>query len=663
MTTSFQRSGPPRSWSILLTVVLSLLTLPGWCAEPLDPAAHVDPIWWEAEAATSTNMPVNGYFDHLTPAQSAVLSGSKMLNGTANDAAFAEYKLRLAVPGTYELFVRKWWEHGAFRWRFDDDEWVTVGDEQRTFNPVMLIGSEPINWQSLGYALLTAGPHVFRLEMLPHASYRFAKTYGFDCFVLASPGFLPEGLRHEGAVHQPALTAIPATDFGKYLPRTLAMLESASPTHHPRLKILAYGQSIVANSSAAAQLVEHLQKTYPEAVISFKNTAIGGYQAPQLRKTCWQDLYPEYPDLVIFHDYGGETTGEFEEMYRNLRSFTTAEVITWTHHVDNFGAGVDAEREVSTEFLKAMALKYEYEIADVRSLWKDQLKRTHESPKSYLLDQIHLNPRGSQLLLEALLPHFRHHQAASPRWQQQVFELPLDGRGVSYGAGEATVQAGRLITRQDSVVKISFIGNRLDLSVRAEGEPKAVLDFKLDGKKPSALASSYAATRSTLAPGAWWPAISRVGLGAQVIAQDYRLVFSHLSPDGKNYTFTATGSRSGHEGSGNEGSGTSQVDFTSRSGTIHIKAEDINLAGVKDVCGKDLPKEFTAAFTVYSMNRDQLTVDASGTDPEAAATTVIQCRDDQPHTLEIHTRTGRAGIDFIRVYSPSAGNTIDWSAK
>jgi hypothetical protein len=629
------------------------ITMPGWAADQA-----MAPIWWEAESAARTTMTTDGYFPSLTPEQCRVLSGGKMLNGQAdaNATAFAEYDLEVPTAGTYDLFQRKWWEHGAYRWRFDDGAWVTVGDGQRTFDPVDM-GGNPINWMDLGYVPLTAGHHVFRLEMLPNSTYRFAKPYGFDCFVLASPGYVPAGISHEGAVSH--FIAIKEADFGKNLPRTMALLRSATPTHRTRLKVLGYGQSIVANSQAASMLVKHLQEAYPNAEISFRNTAIGGYQAPMLRKTCWYDLYPEYPDLVIFHDYGGEKTGEFEEMYRNLRRFTTAEVLTWTHHVDNFAAGVDAERDVSSEFLKEMAQKYGYEIADVRSAWKERLKHTHESPQAYLLDQIHLNGAGTQLLYDTLLPHLRVNPQASDLWRKQVIDLPLEqGGAVAYTAADAVLRDGQLVTQAGGVVKVSFCGNRLDLSALPSGGAQAVLEFTLDGRKPSECPSGYAATRPTLAPSVWWPSINLISLGDRPVAQDYVLSFTGVSPDGKTYAFSASGSVSG-----DEGSGAADKDFTSRSGTCSIKAEDVAFKGVKEISGKDMPKEFTVAFSVRSMSRDRLAIDAHGTDVEAAMTTIIQCREDKPHTVEIRTTSGPAAIAGIRVYSPSAGNSLEWPAR
>lgn len=648
--------------------------LPGWCGcvtaglgflcQPLsaraaDGAAAAggpERIWWEAERSSRTDLSADGpYSNKLTPEQAGVLSGGKWLNGVAAAGTqdFAEYDLDVKTGGKFEFFVRKFWAHGAMRWRFDDGAWVNVEEYQRLLDSVVVAPSLVASWQSLGYVTLGAGRHVLRVELLPDSKYRFAKNYAFDCFLLAEPGFVPEGLNPQGK-DTSATIRIPEEAFGRFLPRTMALLQSATPQRRTKVKVLAYGQSIVANSQAASMLVEHLKKQFPDAVIQFKNTAIGGYQAPQLRKTCWQDLYPEYPDLVIFHDYGGEKTGEFEEMYRNLRAFTTAELLTWTHHIDNFGEGIDKQRDEQSEFLKQMAAKYRYEIADARLVWSEYLKQNHVVPQTLLVDQIHLNPKGSQLLFDTLLPHLRVHPQASQEWKKQVVDLPASA-AASLPAGW-TLENGSLRGTGGKPLTIRFTGNRLDASIQAEGGP-AKLTFRLDGQRPSSFEHCFAASRSTIAPGSWWPAISYIGIGKQPVAQDYTLHFSEVKPDGTAYRFAVTGSVSGDEGGAAAG-----ADFTARSGSFSLKAEDLALAGVFKTLKKTLPPDFDITFRLYSMSLDELALTPRALDHELARQTVVQCRDDAAHTLEILPASGTVRIDFFRAYSPSAAAQVRLAA-
>ncbi len=198
-------------------------------------------------------------------------------------------------------------------------------------------------WTDLGYTTLTPGAHTLRIELLANSKYPFNKVYGFDCFALTNDGFMPQGISRDGGPRRPH-GPVDESAYGRNLPRTMSLLESSSPSWHPRISVLFYGQSIIANSAIDLELRKFLLSKFPNASLQIRKTAIGGYQAPILRKTAWQDLYSQNPDLIVFHDYGGET-GELEEIYRNIKANTTAEVLTWTHHIDNFGTGIDNQRE------------------------------------------------------------------------------------------------------------------------------------------------------------------------------------------------------------------------------------------------------------------------------------------------------------------------------
>ncbi len=119
---------------------------------------------------------------------------------------------------------------------------------------------------------------------------------------------------YKESVHLPVLAEDPASHlFGSRLQRTLTLLASSSEAQPNKVRILFYGQSIVAGLDATA-MVDQLRVFYPYAQIEFENRAIGGFQAPNLVRTAVHDLYPYYPDLLIFHVYGGEETGELERI-------------------------------------------------------------------------------------------------------------------------------------------------------------------------------------------------------------------------------------------------------------------------------------------------------------------------------------------------------------
>jgi len=604
-------------------------------------ATRAETVWFEAESATDTNMP-------KVAEDPATISGGQWLQGKIGPGLYAQYTVTVKEGGRYDFLPRRFWQHGAFRWHFDDGAWVTV-DSPHQF----LIESMPkaakegdADWEDLGYVTLTPGTHTLRIEMLTDTKYAFNTTYGFDCFVLTNDGFAPKGISRDGGPHR-ATGPLDETAYGKFLPRTMALLESSNANFHTRVSILFYGQSIIANTAIDAELLKFLKAKYPYADIKIKKLAIGGYQAPTLRKTSWQDLFPQNPDLVVFHDYGGEN-GELEEIYRNIQSNMTTEVLTWTHHVDNYGAGIDQQREASSIVLRNLAAKYHWELADVRPQWMDYLMTTHVNIADLLVDQIHPNVKGTALLASFLTPHFRDNAEASKDWQQHVRTLALNTpqKDVTYDNSGWAASVDGLISSGTKPLVVKFFGNRVDLTALPGGTGSAKI--LLDGQTPSTIVDTLAASRSTIAPGAWWPTITLVGLGKNRVAEKITMNFHDVTPDGSSFAFDVSGSVTGDEGSGKSG-----TDFTAKSGHFTISAGDLALNTVKKVTKKDLPAQFTVEWDMISMSQDTWKAPL-GLKPETDfQQTAIRCWTDGPHELQvIPNGDGPIALKNIMIFSP-----------
>jgi hypothetical protein len=83
--------------------------------------------------------------------------------------------------------------------------------------------------------------------------------------------------------------------------------------------------------SWARTVADDLRRRFPSANLVIENRAIGGFAAQLLVKTAESDLYPFYPDLVIFHVYGSHI--EYENIIRRIRERTTAEILMQTDHL------------------------------------------------------------------------------------------------------------------------------------------------------------------------------------------------------------------------------------------------------------------------------------------------------------------------------------------
>ncbi len=155
-------------------------------------------VWWEAEDAESTNFPRrSGFSVNTMPEAAHLLSGGDWLSVDAfptslNVRPFAKYVIEVPEDGEYAFYVRKFWKHGPFRWRFDDGEWRYVGRDITLLDDTPLRQFVNANWVALGTVLLTKGTHAFEFELTPEEG-RDTYIAAFDAFLLTKAPFSPRG--------------------------------------------------------------------------------------------------------------------------------------------------------------------------------------------------------------------------------------------------------------------------------------------------------------------------------------------------------------------------------------------------------------------------------------------------------------------------------------
>lgn len=356
-------------------------------------------------------------------------------------------------------------------------------------------------------------------------------------------------------------------------------------------------------------------------------------------------MYPEYPDLVVFHVYGGEG-GEYEEILKNIRKYTTAEVLCWTHHLDS--CKQFKYRESASALRRALAKKYDCELADVRERWKEYINKNGVSVQSLLRDQIHPNSKGGTLLGEMLVQHFTPKPIPESRKKWiTTLDLSKKNKFVNYDQTAWIIKDGGLVnTVPGKPLKITFTGNKVDivaLPIAGSGGKSKIL---LDGKDPSKLADNFAVTRSTKAPGAWWPMIKRFKVGKNAVKENWSIKYYDIPKDGSSFKFEVVGSVSGLDGNGKSGD-----DFTSKSGRIGFAAEN-EFRGVKKYLRKDLPATFTAKCKTYSMSKSSWSMPKSFKPGQVAKSKVIQLWSSGKHTLEIIPENAGVAIKEIIVHNP-----------
>jgi len=154
-------------------------------------------IWWEGEdfAETTIANPVDmSVAGNKNAEQRAKLSGGRWL--TVSDpadggAATIRYEITVPADGSYEFWVRKFWKHGPFKWRFDDDAWRTLGKDISLQDSTYLEKHWGANWVFVDSVALTAGEHSLNIEMLENKGC-------FDCFLLTAEPFSPRGKLRPG---------------------------------------------------------------------------------------------------------------------------------------------------------------------------------------------------------------------------------------------------------------------------------------------------------------------------------------------------------------------------------------------------------------------------------------------------------------------------------
>ncbi|MCZ7645513.1 MAG: hypothetical protein M5U26_09555 [Planctomycetota bacterium] len=163
-------------------------------------AAHAETpwVWWEGEQPAETNFPETSSFGEATFREKAdeVLSGAKWLTNDGKRAAgeaeaFAKYKVNVPAEASYQLWTRKFWKHGPFRWRFGEAEWRECGRDCALADSSYIRLHLGANWVYLGEVKLPKGEQTFELRLLAKEGEN--KTACFDCFVLIDGVFTPRG--------------------------------------------------------------------------------------------------------------------------------------------------------------------------------------------------------------------------------------------------------------------------------------------------------------------------------------------------------------------------------------------------------------------------------------------------------------------------------------
>jgi hypothetical protein len=426
------------------------------------------------------------------------------------------------------------------------------------------------------------------------------------------------------------------SNFGSGIQRSMTLLATSTPQKRNTVKVLFYGQSITKQDWW--QLVAaDLRTRFPNADLIIANRAIGGFAAGLLRRPIEHDLIPFYPDLVIFHDYGGDE--DYEWIIREIRSRTTAEIAIQTDHLTWWPGEIEDPKQMKAklwhdkhcfEWLPMIAAKYKCELMEIRNPWEQYLRDNHLEPRDLLTDGVHLNDRGNFLLSELVKRHLRHDQKfPDAAWKNLTHTY------------EAKWENGR--------IALEFEGNRVDLiTSRDDQTPYTWARILIDGKKPSEFPELYAFARPSDTVGADWPFIKHLAWQKPLVVEDWYLKVLEADETAKTIRFEVRGSVTGLDGSG-----VSTERFVSNSGRIVIEPRDWHAADARAYSKKPMPNGYEVHWRVVPMFADIYVPVKADDSAKENFVTVAQGLKNGKHKLElIQEGVTTPQLGWIRVYTP-----------
>ncbi|MCL4179024.1 MAG: hypothetical protein KJ072_14930 [Verrucomicrobia bacterium] len=187
-------------------------------AEEAPPVAEIRWVWFEAESGGGDASPE--------------LSNDAMI--WVGPGGNLQRNVNVPSAGIHQLWVRKFWNPQAFRWRMGAaDPWKESGSQ--TLSDLVVLDGNPgrrVGWSNVGAVDLQPGAHSFRLEVLPGDS----NTTAYDCFLLTREPFVPRGELKPGetvAVDQPGWFPFqPAADRFEFSPLDLRHLNEREAGEH-----------------------------------------------------------------------------------------------------------------------------------------------------------------------------------------------------------------------------------------------------------------------------------------------------------------------------------------------------------------------------------------------------------------------------------------------
>ncbi len=421
--------------------------------------------------------------------------------------------------------------------------------------------------------------------------------------------------------------------FGENIQRTMHLLASSTQEKPNTVRILFYGQSVT-KQDWWKLVVADLRKRFPTANIIAENPSIGGFASQRLINTTPMDVGGFYPDLVIFHVFGSHNN--YEDILRWIRANTTAEIAIATDHLHS---RTDPKKPddgwlafMNERFLPAVAQAYDCQLTDVRRPWRNYLIEHDLPSQAVLRDGVHLNDQGCRLMAQLVGRTLQVRPDQTPAAESWV----------------RTYEVGKDVKVKDDKIILEFTGNRV-VALSNSGEEPAIMEVRIDGRKPSELVEPYRFTRANAGPGQDWPwtvgAPVKITSKTALRPETWTITVTDGGPEA--FDFTLEGSKTGPDGKGS-----TEKDFVSDSGRVIIQPEHWWKSTPK---GKVSPVKpgYKLVFESQLMGTDlyEPPAEVEGTGP--ARTVLVSGLSNGPHRLELNIRNGgELSLQALRIHEP-----------
>lgn len=433
-----------------------------------------------------------------------------------------------------------------------------------------------------------------------------------------------------------------------YLRRSLALLESATPSNRIEFRILIYGQSFSAGPWSELLLTE-LKQLYPDVTFVMTNKALAGLNAWFISYAANADVGPWQPDLILFNTLFDEPES-YERLFATLRESCTADVII---HADpprstlQLNESLDPEviTRDSYQMLKnyfwwpELANRFSFCFADIRTPWKQYLL-DHGLPYDSVLveDKLHFNDDGHKLQSRLLAPFFKPGQFATPFDPYQCDRV-------------STRRIDSEIPWVNGSLEFKIFGNRVDLEYEprhAPGHPGYT--FTLDAQNPRNVPSLFSFDRTSRCYffGAW-PAILHVKSAALLDEETWTLTFHELDTTTGDVSYSISGSKTGPDGSGS-----SLRQFVSNSRRVVIEPNMVMIHTDYVNTRAIPPAGWEAHFNSVPRFREIAIPKVAPVPGQPSVETLFLSSEDREHVVRMKAPAGsQNGLRAVRVYSPS----------